>query len=54
MDWGLVGDVVGVRGWWLGLEKPGFYGGLGLVVSVWGKNPVSGWVVGSIICLIEE
>jgi len=33
-------------GEWLGLEKPGFYGDLGLFASIWEKNPVSGWVAG--------
>jgi len=33
-------------GGFLGLKKPGFYGYLGLVVSIWEKNSVSGWVSG--------
>ncbi|MEG4861982.1 MULTISPECIES: hypothetical protein [unclassified Microcoleus] len=41
-------QVFGVKtrflGEWLGLKKPGFYGGLGWVVNVWEKNPVSGWL----------
>jgi hypothetical protein len=40
-----VGGNQGVSGW-LGLEKPGFYGDLGLFASIWEKNPVSGWVAG--------
>ncbi|PSB41385.1 hypothetical protein C7B67_26715 [filamentous cyanobacterium Phorm 6] len=42
----LWGEIKGFLGWWLGLEKPGFYGDLGLFASIWDKNPVSGWVVG--------
>jgi len=42
----LWGEIKGFLGGWLGLEKPGFYGDLGLFASIWEKNPVSGWVAG--------
>ncbi|WP_293131459.1 hypothetical protein [Microcoleus sp. bin38.metabat.b11b12b14.051] len=46
MNWGLVADVLGVCGGWLGLEKRGFSGDLGFLVSIGEKNPVSGWAAG--------